>query len=192
MKEGSSMELMRDFEVLWEQEKKQIHSAILLQEKKKDGISSEDLQQAYEAITRKWTDSFSAESGFMKRMRQMNPDFADEFQKKMMNFSFAAIPKPVMPSPFPYIIAEAVVGMAGVGTGYLLASKSIIGRFINVKIVVLLAAIAVVAMTAGIARDMWQNKKQKAWHEIGDGYRNQVEVLGRELKNLCKEKEHSV
>lgn len=179
------MGLTTDFEVLWDQEKKQIYSAILLQEKKKEGISVTELQQAYRIIIGKWSNALSAEYGFMKHMRQIDPSLADDFQARIKGFSFSEIPKPAMPSLLPYIVMELVVCLAGAGSGYLLASKSIIGRYINGKIVILIGAVTLGTLTAGIVRDIWQNKKQEAWHKIGDGYRAQIEALEKELRKLC-------
>lgn len=180
------MGFAEDFAVLWDQEKKQLNSAVLVQEKSEDGISLEKLQQAYRTVAGKWSDSFSAEYGFMKRMQRMDAELADRFQEKLNGFSFVKEPKPEEPSWIPYVGVEVVVCLLGAGIGYLLANRSIIGKFLNAKIAAVLAAIVLGAFAAGIIKEMWQNKKQEAWHDVGNGYRAQIERLGKELLEICK------
>ncbi|MDO5338092.1 MAG: hypothetical protein Q4E89_11685 [Eubacteriales bacterium] len=180
------MGFAEDFEVLWEQEKKQLNSAVLVQEESEDGVSPEKLQQAYRTTARKWSDSLSAEYSLMKRMRRMEPELAERFQEKLDGFSFAREPAPQEPSLIPYLGVEALICLLGAGIGYLLASRSIIGRFLNAKIAAVLAAVILGVFAAGIIKEMWKNKKQEAWHKTGDGYRAQIEKLGRELLEICK------
>lgn len=180
------MGLASDFDVLWEQQKKQIDSAILLQEKKADGISCNELQKSYHALTGKWSDSLSAEYEFIKRLQREDLVRADTFQKKLADFAFTEMESPELPSVVPYVGGECVVCLAGAFLGYLLASRSFLGRILDVRLIMLLAAVLLGMMTVGIVRELYQNKKQEIWHRTGDAYRAQVDALGKALVSLLQ------
>lgn len=182
------MGLAGDFGLLWEQQKKQMESAILQQEKKPEGISCMELQKAYHAVARKWSDSPTAEYEFVKRVRREDLKLADAFQKKLTGFAFREASRPRMPSVIPYIGAECAVCLAGAFFGLILASRSFIGRYLSAGIVMPLAAVFLGLMTAGIINDLYQNKRQEIWHRTGDEYRVQIERLGKELADILRGK----
>lgn len=182
------MGLAGDFELLWEQQKKQIESAILQQEKKTEGISCMELQKAYLVIARKWLDSLTAEYKFVKRVRREDLKLADAFQKKLTGFAFKEAARPQMPSVVPYIGVECAVCLVGAFFGFVLASRSFIGRYLSAGIVMPLAAVFLGFMTAGIINDLYQNKRQEIWHKTGDEYRMQIEMLGKELAGILRGK----
>lgn len=180
------MGLASDFEVLWEQQKKQMDSMILLQEKKADGISCRELQHAYSVLARKWSDSFSVEYEFIKNIRREDLELADALQEKLAGFVFTEVPEPKMPSVFPYVGIECGICLFGAFLGYLLASRSFLGRIFSVNLVMPLAAVLLGIMTMGAVKELYQNKKQETWHTAGDAYRAQVEALGKALGSLLE------